>query len=123
MWTSRISGSFGGVYNQCNDRQGSSEHPDLFKEHKSIQVWPSQHMFVEVYHDTNKEDFWGPQKDLLMLVRLEQATKSSLKSLDSTKPQSNRSLLLSPEVDTNKAHSESKAHNNPWDLKGTQGNL
>lgn len=45
-----------GVFSQWDDNQVLSG-PDLFKEQESIKVRASQHMLLEMYHGTNKEDF------------------------------------------------------------------
>ncbi len=51
-------------------------------------IYQSLIMFVEVSHVTG--DHWGARKKSWCFIRLEKVTKPSLKSLDSTNPQSDR---------------------------------
>ncbi len=54
-------------------------------------IYQSLIMFVQVNNVTNKRDNWGHRKkEFMLLIRLENVTKPSLNSLDSTNPQSDR---------------------------------
>ncbi len=53
-------------------------------------IYQSLIMFVEINRFMIKEDYGGPRKKTMLLIRLEKVTKPYLKSLDSTNPQSDR---------------------------------
>ncbi len=93
-------------------------------------IYQSLIMFVEVNHVTNKGDYWGPRKkELMLLIRLEKVTKPSLKSLDSTNPQSDRlctngghsRLLPSREVVNQQRSLQSRTCNSLRGCKSSQG--
>ncbi len=90
-------------------------------------------MFGDVNHVTSKGDYWGPwKKSCILLIRLEKVTKPSLKSLDSTNPQSDRlctnggnsrPLLPSWEVVDQQRSLQSRTCNSLQGWKSSQGNL
>ncbi len=96
-------------------------------------IYQSLIMFVEVNHVTNKGDYWGPwKKELLLLIRLENVTKPSLKSSDSTNSQSDRlctnggnsrPLLPSREVVDQQRSLQSRTCNSLWGCKSSQSNF
>ncbi len=62
-----------------------STWPVLFKEQGSIKVWSCLWKWIMSW---TKEILRTSEKELMLLIRLEKVTKPSLKSLDSTNPQS-----------------------------------
>ncbi len=90
-----------------------STWPVLFKEQGSIKVWSCLWKWIVSW---TKEITRTSEKELILLIRLEKVTKPSLKSLDSTNPQSDRLCMeeiqdhsyLPEKWSTNKDHSKAE---------------
>ncbi len=138
MWISRISSSFEGeirvhlfrgFFNQWHDYQ-VSVHALFYSKNRDLSK--SDHVCGSVSWHKQRRSLRTSEKELLLLIRLEKVTKTSLKCLNCTNPQSDRlctnggnsgPLLPSPGVLTNNNHSKSKTCNSPWGCKETQGNF
>ncbi len=85
-----------------------SSWPVLFKEQGSIKVWSCLWKWIM----SRKRLRRTLEKELMLIIRLEKATKPSLMSLDSTNPQSNGEIqerrYLPEKWSTNKGHSKAE---------------
>ncbi len=138
MWISWISSSFKGeirvhlcrgVFSQCNDYQVSVR--DLFYS-KNSDLSKSDHVCGSESCHEQRRLLSTSEKELMLLIRLEKVTKPSLKSLDSTNPQSDRlctnggnsrPLLPSWEVVDQKRSLQSRTCNSLRGCKSSQGNF
>ncbi len=138
MWISSISSSFNGkirvhlcrgVSSQCNDYQMSV--CDLYYK-KNRDLSKSDHVCGNESCHEQRRLLRTSEKLLMLLIRLEKVTKSSLKSLDSTNPQSDRlcinggnsrPLLPSLEVVDQQRSLRSRACNSLQGCKSSQGNF
>ncbi len=120
MWISWISNSFKGeirvhlcisVFNQCNDYQMSV--CDLFYS-KNRDLSKSDHVCGSESCHEQMTLLKTSEKELMLLIRLEKFTKPSLKSLDSTNPQSDK-------LCTNGGNSRPLLHS--WELVDQQRSL
>ncbi len=76
-----------GVFSQCNDYQMSVR--DLFYW-KNRDLSKTDHVCGSESCQEQRRLLRTSEKELMLLIRLEKVTKPSLKSLDSTNPQSDR---------------------------------
>ncbi len=129
MWISWISSSFKGevrvhlcrgVFSQCNDYQMSVR--DRFYS-KNRDLSKSDHVCGSESCQKQRRLWRTSGKELMLLIRLEKVTKLSLKSLDSTNPQSDRLctnggnsrlLLPSREVVDQQRSLQSRTCNSLW---------
>ncbi len=116
-----------GVFSQCNDYQMSV--CDLF--YSKNRIYQSLIIFVESCHE-QRRSLRTSEKELMLLIRLERVTKPSLKSLDSTNPQSDRlctnggnsrPMLPSREVIDQQRSLQSRTCNSLRGCKSSQGNF
>ncbi len=119
-----------GVFSQCNDYQMSVR--DLFYS-KKRDLSKSDHVCGSESCHKQRRLMMTSEKELLMLlISLEQVTKPSLKSLDSTNPQSDRlctnggnsrPLLPSREVVDQQRSLQSRTYNSLQGCKSSQDNF
>ncbi len=137
MWISWISSSFKGekspsvqrCFSQCNDHHMSV--CDLFYS-KNSDLSKSDHVCGGESCHEQRRLLRTSEKELMLLIRPEHFTKPSLKSLDSTNPQSDRlctnggnswPLLPSREVVDQQRSLQSRTCNSLRGCKMSQGNF
>ncbi len=138
MWISWISSKFKGeirvhlcrcVFSQCNDYQMSVHY--LFYS-KNRDLSKSDHVCGSESCHEQRRLLRTSEKALMLLIRLEKITNPSLKSSDSTNPQSDRlcrnegdsrPLLPSREVVDQQRSLRSRTCNSLRGCKSSQGNL
>ncbi len=118
-----------GVFSKCNDYQMSV--CDLFYL-KNRDISKSNHVCGSESCHEQRRLRRTSEKELMLLIRLEKVTKPSLKSLDSTNPQSDRlctnggnsrPLLPSREVVDQQRSLQSRTCNSLRGCKSSQGNF